>query len=363
MSMTGTEKRAVGSLAGIFMLRMLGLFLILPVFALYAKGLDGQTPFLIGLALGAYGLSQSVLQIPFGMMSDRFGRKRIIAAGLFLFAAGSVIAAISDSIYGVILGRVVQGSGAIAAAVMALVADLTREEYRTRAMATIGVSIGMSFSVALILGPILDKAVGMQGIFWLTAVLAVGAIGVLYLLVPDPVSVRHHSDAEVRPARLGDVLRNTQLLGLDFGIFVLHLTLMAIFVAVPLALADHAGFPRDQHWKIYLGVVIAGFVSMIPLMIMSHKPKRFRQALSGGIALLLLAQAVLYLRDDSLPGIIIGLWIFFTGFNLLEATLPSVISRIAPVDAKGTAIGVYNTFQFFGAFVGGALGGWLTGRS
>ncbi len=362
MAMTGTEKRAVNSLAGIFMLRMLGLFLILPVFALYAQGLKGQTPFLIGLALGAYGLSQALLQIPFGMMSDRLGRKRVITAGLILFAIGSVIAATSDSIHGVIIGRAVQGSGAIAAAVMALTADLTREEYRTRAMATIGVSIGMSFSIALVLGPILDRAIGMQGIFWLTAVLAIMAIGILYLFVPNPVSIRHHSDAEVTPTRFGEVLKNTRLLGLDFGIFVLHLTLMAMFVAVPLALAEKAGLPRDQHWKVYLGVVVTGFISMIPLMIMSHKPKLFRYAFSGGIALLILAQAVLYLEGDALVWIVIGLWIFFTGFNLLEATLPSVISRIAPVDNKGTAIGVYNTFQFFGAFVGGALGGWLVGR-
>lgn len=356
--MTSAEKRATLGLAGVFGFRMLGLFLILPVFALHAEGLPGATPLLTGLAIGIYGLTQAMLQIPFGLLSDHIGRKPVIFGGLLLFGLGSVVAATADDIWLIIVGRAIQGSGAVAAAVMALAADLTREENRTKAMATIGMTIGASFMVAMLAGPLLDRAVGVSGIFWLTAVLALAGIGVVGLVVPTPSVSRVHRDAEPVPAMFGRVLRNRDLLRLDFGIFSLHLILTALFLAVPLLLRD-LGLEPVRHTVVYLSVLLISFLAMVPFIIIAERGGRMKTVFLGAIALLVAAQLGLSATSDGFWGFVIALTVFFVAFNLLEATLPSMVSKVAPVDAKGTAMGVYSTSQFAGAFVGGVLGGWV----
>lgn len=361
--MMPAERRAVFSLASIYALRMMGLFMIFPVFVLYGETLEGNTPFLIGLAMGVYGLTQAALQIPFGMASDRFGRKPIITIGLIIFAIGSVVAAMSDTMTGVILGRALQGAGAIAAAVMALTADLTREENRLGAMATIGISIGVAFAISLVLGPVLNQWIGVDGIFWLTGVMAVGAIGVLHFVVPTPVRSSFHRDAQTVPAQLKNVLANTQLLRLDFGIFALHMMLTATFVALPLALRDHAGLDVANHWYVYLPVMLLSFVLMVPFVVIAEKKRRMKAVFGAAVLLLAVAEVAFMLGFESMTGIIFGLFVFFTAFNVLEATLPSLIAKVASPDNKGSAMGVYSSSQFLGAFFGGTLGGWLYGQS
>lgn len=358
VQMTPRERRAAVSLAGIFATRMLGLFLILPVFALYADHLEGATPTLVGVAIGVYGLTQALLQIPFGMLSDRIGRKPVIAGGLLLFALGSVIAALADSVHMVIIGRALQGSGAVAAAVMALAADLTREEHRPKAMAVIGMTIGLSFLVAMVAGPILNQWVGVPGIFWLTALLALTGIAILYIGVPTPAQSRFHRDAEAVPAQFGEVLRDSQLLRLDYGILTLHLVLTAGFVILPLALRD-AGFAPAQHWQLYLPVMILAMAFSIPFIVIAEKRRQMKAIVVGAVALLAVSELALAAFHDGfwvLTGLIL---LFFTAFNLLEALMPSLIAKTAPVQSKGTAMGVYSSSQFLGAFIGGAAGGAL----
>ena len=357
--MTPTERRAAVSLAGIFSTRMLGLFMILPVFALYTEHLEGATPFLIGLAIGIYGLTQAILQIPFGMLSDRIGRKPVIYGGLLIFALGSVVAAMSDSITGIILGRALQGGGAIAAAVMALAADLTREEHRLKAMAIMGMSMGVSFSISLILGPLFDSWFGVHGLFWMTAMLALVAMAILALAVPTPTVSRFHRDAEPVPAQFKNVLGDSQLLRLDFGIFVLHLILTAIFVAVPLDLQNKAGLASEHHWMVYLFVMLLSFAGMVPFIIIAEKRRKMKQIFVGAIALLIVAVLSMSQVSTSLVGMVAALLGFFLAFNLLEASLPSLVAKIAPADMKGTAMGVYTSSQFLGAFTGGVAGGWI----
>ena len=357
--MTPTERRAAFSLAGIFSTRMLGLFMILPVFALYTEHLEGATPFLVGLAIGIYGLTQAVLQIPFGMLSDHIGRKPVIYGGLVVFAIGSVVAATSDSIHGIILGRAIQGGGAIAAAVMALAADLTREEHRLKAMAIIGMSMGVSFSISLVLGPLFDSWFGVHGLFWMTAVLALAAMGILAVAVPTPAVSRFHRDAETVPSQFKNVLGNSQLLRLDFGIFVLHLILTAIFVAVPLDLQNKAGLASEHHWMVYLFVMVIAFIGMVPFIIIAEKKRKMKQIFVGAIALLIVAVFSMSMVSSSLVGMVAALLGFFLAFNLLEASLPSLVAKIAPADMKGTAMGVYTSSQFLGAFAGGITGGFI----
>ena len=359
--MTASERQAAFWLAGVFSLRMLGLFMILPVFALYAEHLEGNTPVLAGLAIGVYGFSQALLQIPFGFLSDRYGRKRIIYLGLLIFALGSVVAAMADSIGGVILGRALQGGGAVSAAVMALAADLTREEHRTKVMATIGITIGLSFAASMILGPALNGGIGVSGIFWLTALLALLGIVVVRFRVPDPVASRIHRDAEPVAAQFGRVLNNEPLLRLNFGIFILHLLLTATFVAVPLALRD-AGLTSSQHWQVYLPALTLSMAAMIPFIILAERRRQLKTVFLGAILTLVLVEFGLAALPDTVLEITVLLLAFFTAFNLLEAVLPSLITKLAPPDAKGTAMGVYSSSQFLGAFAGGALGGWLNGQ-
>ncbi len=359
--MSAIEKRATFSLAGIYALRMLGFFMILPVFVLYADELEGVTPLLVGVAIGAYGLTQALLQIPFGMLSDRIGRKPVIVGGLFIFAIGSVVAALSDSITGVIIGRALQGSGAIAAAVMALAADLTREEQRTKAMAIIGMSIGGAFMLALVLGPIFNDWIGVPGIFWLTAVLAIGGVGVALFLVPQPESSHRHRDAEAVAGQFARVLRNADLLRLDYGILTVHMTITSVFMAVPLVLRDILGMDSAVHWQVYLPVLLGSVVLMVPFIILAEKKRKMKEIFLGAILVMGVAQVAFYFLYTSLTGLVVALVLFFTAFNLLEAVLPSMVSKMAPAESKGTAMGIYSTSQFAGSFIGGVFGGWMQG--
>ncbi|TNF36412.1 MAG: MFS transporter [Gammaproteobacteria bacterium] len=354
---TPLEMRAGYSLAMIYAVRMMGLFMILPVFSIYAESLPDATPQLIGIALGIYGLTQGLLQIPYGMLSDRFGRKPMITLGLVIFAIGSLVAASSTSIYGIILGRALQGSGAIAAVLMALAADLSREEHRLKMMGFIGVSIGFAFAASMVLGPVLGRYIGVSGLFVVTAVMAVLAIVILYTLVPNPAHSIFHRDTQASPTEFRSVLADTQLLRLNFGIFVLHMVLMASFVAIPLMLQQDAGLPVADHWKLYLPVFLLSVVLMVPFIIKAEKKRRMKQVFIGAIGTLALAELGLFARGDSIWHAGFTLVVFFTAFNLLEASLPSLVAKISPADRKGTAMGIYSTGQFLGAFAGGWLGG------
>ncbi|WP_447927641.1 MULTISPECIES: MFS transporter [unclassified Vreelandella] len=354
-----SERRAISGLAGLYASRMLGLFMVLPVLALYADTLSGATPLLIGVALGVYGLTQATLQIPFGLLSDRFGRKRIIALGLLIFALGSVVAAMADSIGGIIAGRALQGAGAVAAAIMALLADQTREQVRTAAMATIGLSIGVSFAVAMVLGPWLAGWAGLSGIFWVTALLTFVGLFVLWRWVPPAPRRVRHKDVGMDRAQFKSVAARADLWRLNASIFSLHLILMAIFVAVPFRLIG-AGVAMEYHGVVYLSIMALSFVAMVPLMILAEKRQRIKTVCLLAITAIALSLAALALPASHGKGLFVGLFVFFTGFNLLEATLPSMLSKLAPAGAKGTAMGVYSTSQFLGAFLGGTLGGVLS---
>jgi MFS family permease len=352
------QTRAVVSLTSLYMLRMLGLFMILPVFALYARDFTGSTPALVGLALGAYGLSQAILQIPFGLWSDRIGRRPVIVIGLILFAAGSVVAAMAHSIGMIILGRLLQGSGAISGTLMAYVADLTSEKNRTKAMATIGASIGISFGVSLILGPMLSAYGGMAAIFWVTALLSCLGLLVIYFAVPE-LPKGGYTSREVRavPELLGISFRNINLLRLNFGIFSLHFVLITTFQVLPVLLQDVVGLPRASHWQVYLPLMFFAFVAMVPAMIIAEKKQQVKPVFLGAIALMAASLFLLsFWHHEKIPMLALY-FAFFTAFNLLEAMLPSLISKTAPAGSRGTAMGVYSTSQFLGAFCGGAVGG------
>ena len=360
--MTALEVRASVSLASIFALRLLGLFLILPVFAVYAQSIPGgNNAMLVGLALGIYGLTQGLLQIPFGAASDRWGRKPVIAAGLIVFALGSFIAALATDIGWTIVGRAIQGAGAISAAVTALIADSTREEHRTKAMALVGGSVALTFAGSLVLAPLLYPLIGVRGLFALTGVLVVGAIGVLLWVVPAAPAIAPHSDQTQEQATRRTLL-DPQLLRLNAGIFILHAVLMAMFVVVPVLLVDRQGLPLEQHWKIYFPVVMLSFVLMVKPLMVAERRAMIRSLFIAAIVLVLVAQLGLLWLSDTLAWIALWLLVYFTGFNILEACLPSLVSRIAPASAKGLALGIYNTSQALGLFAGGALGGVIVAR-
>jgi MFS family permease len=353
--MSPEERRIGSSLASIFALRMLGLFLILPVFSVYAKTLPGGDNLaLVGFALGAYGLTQAFFQIPYGIASDIFGRKQVIVVGLLLFALGSFVAAWAPDLNWIIAGRVLQGAGAISAAVTALAADLTREEHRTKVMAMIGSSIGLVFALSLVGAPLLYGWIGMGGLFVLTGVLALIAIVLLLKAVPPAPPPHGHEKLPLRR-----VISDTNLLRLNLGIFVLHMVQMAMFVVLPHALVNHGGLEAASHWKVYLPAVLGSFVVMVPAIIAAERKDKMRPVFLAAIALVAVVQTGLYFLHESLWSLSLWLLLFFIAFNVLEATLPSLVSRTAPPSAKGAALGVYNTTQAIGLFIGGALGGYI----
>lgn len=356
--LTAAEQRAALSMSAIYAVRMLGLFMILPVFAIYASDMEGVTPALIGLAIGIYGFTQAMFQLPLGMLSDRIGRKPVIVGGLLVFALGSVLAAMASDIHWIIVGRALQGAGAVASAVMALAADLTREEHRTKVMATIGISIGLAFALAMVMGPLLNAYIGVPGLFWLTALLALLAIAITLLFVPT-VSVHFHRDTELVPASLSNVLKDTQLLRLNWGIFSLHMILTANFIAIPLLLSEL--LEPARHWMIYLPVFVLAFIAMVPFIILAEKYRKMKPVLVMAVMTMALAELLLLGGMSNLWLMVLGLLIFFTTFNLLEASLPSLVAKLSPTDRKGTAMGVYSSSQFMGIFIGGLGGGWLFG--
>ena len=354
--MLKTEKRAAFSLALIYAFRMLGLFMILPVFSLYASEYEGSTPVLIGLAIGVYGLTQGLFQLPFGFLSDRVGRKKMIIIGLLLFCGGSIVAALADNIHQIILGRALQGMGAIAAVVMALAADLSREEVRMRIMAVIGMSIGLSFMVSMIVGPILAAQFGISGIFWITAVLAFISLFIVTYITPDPEQQSFHRDAQLSISDISKILKNKELLRLDLGVFVLHLVLAATFVIFPLVLRDQLAVSVADHWKTYLPVFIISIAVMVPMIIVAESKRKLKPLYLVGILMVALAELGLFLLQGY-TALFMMLVLFFAGFNFLEASMPSLVAKIAPADKKGTAMGLFSSAQFLGAFTGGVLGG------
>ena len=357
-AMTHEERLTTLSLAAVFSVRLLGLFMIYPVFATYAGHLSGASAALTGLALGIYGLTQGLLQVPFGLMSDRVGRKTMIVAGLLIFAAGSVIAAMATSIVGVVIGRALQGGGAVGSVVLALVADLTREEHRTSAMAIVGITIGMSFMVALVAGPLVAGVIGVAGIFWLMVGLAIVGILITLFVVPHPGEIKHHRDAEAVPSMLGRVLANRDLLRLDYGIFALHAILTATFLVMPQLLHQVLSVSSDKQWYVYLPVLLFGVIVMVPSIIIAEKYRRMKMVFVTSVIALAASQLLLLFAADNAIILILALALFFAGFNVMEASLPSLVTKTAPPDAKGTATGVYSSLQFLGIFLGGAIGGW-----
>ena len=356
--MTPAEVRAGASLAGVFGLRMLGLFFILPVFALHARHYSGGDDLtLVGLALGAYGLTQGLLQVPFGIASDRWGRKPVIYVGLLVFAAGSFLAASATDIWTAIAGRTLQGAGAINSVVMALAADLTRERYRTAIMAMIGSTIGLTFAFSLVAGPVLYQSIGMAGLFALTGLLAVAAIGVVKGLVPDLPAVAPKPTERVSWRTALD----PELLRLNTGILVLHIILYAMFVVVPPRLVE-SGLELSRHWTLYLPVVLLSFVLMIPPILYADRRNKAKPVLIGSVALLFVVEAVLGAAHPRITGYAVAMLGFFVAFNVLEALLPALVSRAAPAQGRGFVIGVYNTTQTLGVFFGGAIGGWAAKR-
>lgn len=358
--LSSLERRSALTLAGVISLRLFGLFLILPVFSVYARAMPDATPFLIGLAIGVYGIGQMCLQIPLGMLSDRIGRKPAITLGLAVFAVGGIVAALSHTLTGIVVGRALQGMGAVAGAGTALAADLTEEANRSKVMGIIGVSIGLSFLLALILGPPLEAAGGLSGLFGMTSVLALAAMAMLWWRVPTPQQRRAPAAASF--GDLVGMLRDRRMLLLNGSVFFLHALLTACFVGLPILLVDGLGIPVSRHWMLYLPVMIiaAGVMgSMLSRMRDAARASRVVVAcvIALGLALLGMAFAARHL-------LVLGLatTVFFSAFNLLEAALPSLVSQLAPVSLRGAAMGAYSTSQFFGAFVGGAVGGVALGQ-
>ncbi|WP_017347886.1 MFS transporter [Pantoea sp. A4] len=359
--MTPTERRATWGLGTVFSLRMLGMFMVLPVLTTYGMALQGANETLIGLAIGIYGLAQAVFQIPFGLISDRVGRKPLIVGGLLMFVLGSVIAACTDSIWGIILGRALQGSGAIAAAVMALLSDLTREQNRTKAMAFIGISFGVTFAIAMVIGPIVTHALGLHALFWMIAILATLGIVITLLVVPNAPNHVLNRESGMVKGSIRKVLANPKLLKLNFGILCLHILLMSSFVALP-GQFETAGLPAAEHWKIYLATMLIAFVAVVPFIIYAEAKRKMKRVFVACVALILLAEVILWMAGAHFWTLVVGVQVFFFAFNLMEAILPSLISKESPPGYKGTAMGVYSTSQFIGVAIGGSLGGWLFGH-
>jgi len=354
------EKKATLGLAGVFSLRMLGLFLVLPVLSIYAHKFPEATSFLVGIAIGAYGLTQAFLQIPYGLLSDKIGRIKILLFSTVIFILGSFLAAYASyqqDIYMLILGRLLQGAGAVSSVVIALIADLTREEIRTRAMATIGASIGMAFAFGMVLGPWIASHFGLAGVFIFTGLLALISIPYIVWGIPRPKVIIHHEDAEFTSSYLGTVLKDKNLLKMDFGMFVLHMGLTAVFTTAPLILKKF--IPANDLWKVYLVMFLVGLVFMVPTTILAEKKGLIKEIKILGILILLISFGLFIKFENNLIPAIISIIVYFTGFMVLEPIMPSLMSKYAKPQVKGTASGVFNTSQFLGAFVGGALAGYL----
>ncbi|WP_228411740.1 MFS transporter [Entomomonas moraniae] len=357
--MNPKEVRATVGLSLVFAFRMLGMFMVLPVMAIYGQSLQDATPILIGLAVGAYGYTQAVLQIPLGMLSDRVGRLPIILIGLLLFFIGSVVAAMSGSIWGVLFGRVLQGMGAISAAVMALLSDLTREQNRTKAMASIGMSIGASFAVAIIMGPILANHFGLHGLFWFIAAMAASGFLLMVFVVPKPDQRLIRRDAAIAKADFLPTLKDLDLFRLDFSIAAVHMVMMANFLALPMILLNDVGLPKNQHWWVYLIAFIGSAFGMIPMIIFGEKKRKLKQVLIASVCILLVCSLFFLFDHSSVWALLIGILVFFIAFNTIEAILPSMISKVAKAGAKGTAMGIFSTSQFLGAGIGASASGIL----
>ncbi|MFM2485600.1 MFS transporter [Celerinatantimonas yamalensis] len=354
-AISATEKRGAMSLALVFGLRMAGLFMIMPVLAIFARHLDGYSPLTVGLAIGAYGLTQAILQIPMGWLSDRIGRKPVIITGLVIFAIGSVVAALSHSMTGVIAGRAIQGMGAIASSILALAADLSREENRSKVMATIGMSIGLAFAASLVFGPPLASWVGLSGMFWFSTGFAILGILAVWLVVPNVSTHAPKGEVSTSLAQFAQAIKHPQLLRLDWSIFALHLLLTAEFVQFPGRLVE-AGLAASHQWYLYLPVLFGSFVLMVPMLILAAKRNQHRGYFLLALAIFFLSNLIL-LFASSLPMLVLSALLFFTGFNYMEASLPAMISSLAPAGQKGGAMGVYSTCQFIGAFIGGSMAG------
>ncbi len=355
--MNSLEIRTAYSLSAVFAVRMLGLFMILPILPLFAKELSNATPFLIGLTIGIYGLTQALFQIPLGLLSDHIGRKPVIIGGLAIFAVGSVIAALSNDIYLTIFARAVQGSGAIAATTMALAADLTREDHRAKVMAFIGMSIGIAFSVAMVVGPLISQFGGLSAVFWTTTLLAIIGLLLIIFTVPTPKQTKIHRDAGIIRAFIKPILTQGTLMRMNASVFLLHLLMTANFSVLPLIFRDHLNIETAQHWKIYLPILLISFLLSIPLIIIAEKHRKIKIIFIIAVLLLITSQVLLGFNPFSFYPLMFAFLLFFIGFNFMEAVQPSLVAKYSDVNTKGTAMGVYSTAQFFGIFVGGAVGG------
>jgi MFS family permease len=360
--LTSLERRGVVSLSFIMSLRMIGLFMVLPVFSLYAEQLKGATPALVGLAMGIYGLSQALLQIPFGSLSDRYGRKPIILIGLIIFSIGSLIAGSAHTITAMVIGRALQGAGAVGGTILAMMADLTREEQRTKAMAIAGMTIGASFMLAMLIGPILTAWFTVSGLFYVAMIMGLATIIILYTWVPTPAVSVWHRDAEPSKADLIALLLSPELAKFNIGIFILHAIFTACFMVIPIELSQFAGISLHTQWQLYLPALIVAFAASLICIGLAEKRQQVKRYFLGGIATLILAECMLWLSGAHLLFAKLGLVLFMTGFSLMEAFLPSLVSRAAPAARKGSAMGLFSCAQFSGIFVGGALGGWLFGQ-
>jgi MFS family permease len=352
--------KTVFPIATIFSFRLMGLFLLIPVFSVYAAKLNGATATLVGFALGGYGLAQGLLQIPFGMLSDKFGRKPILLFGLLLFIIGSLIGALADSIYGMILARTIQGAGAIGSVLIALLADLTPDTQRTRAMAVVGISIGVSFSLAMVISPIITSFYGLAGIFWLTIIMAIFGILLICLVIPNPKKIVFHEDTETNLSLIKPVLKNIHLLKLNFGIFTQHFILTSTFFAIPMLLNDQIQLGHlSQQWHFYLPLMMFSFILMVPFIILSEKKHYLKIVFIVSVLFTSITQGLLALTCQDWYSLCILMFVYFIAFNILEASLPSIVSKQASRKNKGTAMGIYSTSQFLGIFLGGALAGIL----
>ncbi|MYD78091.1 MAG: MFS transporter [Gammaproteobacteria bacterium] len=355
--LTKFERNTIATLSSVLVMRLIGLFMILPVLALYTNEFTHGTPYLIGIALGIYGLTQAIFQVPFGTASDRWGRRPLIVLGLIVFAIGSVVAALSTSIFGIILGRALQGAGTISAVVLAMVGDVVREPQRPKSMALVGVSIGTAFTLSLMLGPLLDSWVGIRGLFWIAAALA--AVGVLMVLTLLPSKIKVDSNQTEQHTETKTGLFDRELVSLYVGTMAIHMVMTALFLAFPIKFIEVSGFARDEIWKVFVPVLLTSVLVMVPLIRYSSKKKQSGQVMILGGLVLLVAQGVLHVGslDGAMMMLVLGLWLFFVGFNTLEALLPSTTVTKAPEKMRGTVMGIFNACTFIGAFLGGVFGG------